>query len=107
MEVSAAVRHFVFIEGNSRREAARVFGLSQAGRPVLYTRTTDLVQRLQAARRDLALETALAKLDRFELIILDDIAYAQNDQAGTSVLFELIARRYKLALYKQLYTVYR
>src|SRR3954452_3871769 len=25
----AAVRHFVFIEGNSRREAARVFGLSR------------------------------------------------------------------------------
>jgi transposase len=29
VEVYAAVRHFVFIEGNSRREAARVFGLSR------------------------------------------------------------------------------
>jgi hypothetical protein len=29
VEVCAAVRHFVFIEGNSRREAARVFGLSR------------------------------------------------------------------------------
>jgi hypothetical protein len=29
VEVDAAVRHFVFIEGNSRREAARVFGLSR------------------------------------------------------------------------------
>src|SRR3954453_22166423 len=29
VEVFAAVRHFVFIEGNSRREAARVFGLSR------------------------------------------------------------------------------
>ena len=28
-EIYAAVRHFVFIEGNSRREAARVFGLSR------------------------------------------------------------------------------
>ena len=53
------------------------------------------MQRLQAARRDLALEAALARLDRFELIILDDIAYAQKDQAETSVLFELIARRYE------------
>ncbi len=67
----------------------------EAGRCVLYTRTTDLVQRLQAARRDLALEAALARLDRFELIILDDIGYAQKDQAETSVLFELIARRYE------------
>ena len=69
--------------------------LIEAGRRVLYTRTTDLVQRLQAARRDLALEGALAKLDKFDRLILDDIAYAQKDQAATSVLFELIARRYE------------
>lgn len=29
VEVHAAVRHFVFVEDNSRREAARVFGLSR------------------------------------------------------------------------------
>lgn len=29
VEVYAAVRHFVFVEGNNRREAARVFGLSR------------------------------------------------------------------------------
>ena len=69
--------------------------LVEAGYRVFYTRTTDLVQRLQAARRDLLLEAALAKLDRFDLIILDDIGYAQKDQAETSVLFELIARRYE------------
>jgi len=54
------------------------------------------VQKLQAARRDLALEAALAKLDKFDLIILDDITYAQKDQAESSVLFELIARRYEV-----------
>ena len=69
--------------------------LVEAGYRVLYTRTTELVQKLQAARRDLALESALAKLDKFGLLILDDIAYAQKDQAETSVLFELIARRYE------------
>jgi DNA replication protein DnaC len=69
--------------------------LVEAGYRVLYTRTTDLVQGLQAARRDLALEGALAKLDKFDLLILDDIAYARKDQAEGSVLFELIARRYE------------
>jgi DNA replication protein DnaC len=54
-----------------------------------------MVQKLQAARRDLALEAALAKLDKSDLIILDDITYAQKDQAESSVLFELIARRYE------------
>jgi DNA replication protein DnaC len=62
---------------------------------VLYTRTTDLVQRLQVAHRDLILESALAKLDKYHLLILDDIAYVTKDQAETSVLFELIGTRYE------------
>jgi len=37
----------------------------------------------------------LAKLDKFDLIILDDITYAHKDQAETGVFFELIARRYE------------
>ncbi|GJH13595.1 hypothetical protein CBA19CS11_32175 [Caballeronia novacaledonica] len=39
--------------------------------------------------------SALAKLDRFDLIILDDLSYPRKDQAETSVLFELIAERYE------------
>ena len=62
---------------------------------MLFARTTDLVQRLQVARRELALEAAIAKLDRYDLLILDDIAYVSKDQAETSVLFELIAARYE------------
>jgi len=58
-------------------------------------RTSDLVQRLQVARRELALESTIAKLDRYDLLILDDIAYVTKDQAETSVLFELIAARYE------------
>jgi len=69
--------------------------LIEAGHRVFYARTSDLVQKLQVARRDLVLEAALAKLDRFDLIILDDITYAHKDQAETGVLFELIARRYE------------
>ena len=38
---------------------------------------------------------ALTKLDKFDLVILDDITYAQKDHAESSVLFELIARRYE------------
>jgi DNA replication protein DnaC len=62
---------------------------------VLFTRTTDLVQRLQIARRELALEAAIAKLDKFHPLILDDIADVTKDQAETSVLFELISARYE------------
>ena len=69
--------------------------LIDAGYRVLYRRTNDLVQRLQAARQSLQLPQALAKLDRYDLLILDDISYVRKDQAETSVLFELIAERYE------------
>jgi DNA replication protein DnaC len=38
---------------------------------------------------------AIARLDRFDLLILDDLAYVSKDQAETSVLFELISARYE------------
>ena len=69
--------------------------LIEAGRRVLFARCSDIVQRLQAARRDLRLPQELAKLDRFDLLILDDLSYVRRDQAETSVLFELIAERYE------------
>ena len=53
------------------------------------------MQRLQAARRDLRLPQELTKLDRFDLLILDDLSYVRRDQADTSVLFELISERYE------------
>ena len=81
--------------GKSHLSAAIGLALVENGWRVLFARTTDLVQRLQAARRELALEAAIAKLDRYDLLILDDIAYVTKDQAETSVLFELIAARYE------------
>ena len=69
--------------------------LIDAGYRVLYQRTSELVQRLQAARQSLQLPQALAKLDRYDLLILDDLSYVRKDQAETSVLFELIAERYE------------
>jgi len=81
--------------GKSHLAAALGFALVEAGWRVLFTRTTDLVQRLQLARRELALEPANAKLDKYHLLILDDLAYVSKDQAETSVLFELIGARYE------------
>src|SRR5580700_2718280 len=81
--------------GKSHLAAALGFALVENGWRVLFTRTTDLVQRLQIARRELALESAIAKLDKYHLLILDDLAYVTKDQAETSVLFELIGARYE------------
>ena len=83
--------------GAGKSHIGSAIGLApvENGYRVLFTRTTDLVQRLQVARRELALESLLTRLDRYHLLILDDIAYVQKDQAETSVLFELISARYE------------
>lgn len=79
--------------GKSHLAAAVGLGLIENGRRALFTRTTDLVQHLQVARRELALEQAIAKLDKYHLLILDDLAYVTKDQAETRALFELISAR--------------
>lgn len=83
--------------GTGKTHAASGLGheLVRRGYRVLFTRTTDLVQRLQAARQALSLTQEIAKLDRFDLLILDDLSYVRKDQAETSVLFELISARYE------------
>ena len=81
--------------GKSHLGAAIGLALIENGFRVLYARTTDLVQKLQVARRELMLEAAIRKLHKYHLLILDDIAYVRKDQAETSVLFELISSRYE------------
>jgi len=81
--------------GKSHLAAAIGLALVENGWRVLFMRSSDLVQRLQIARREFALENALAKLDKYHLLVLDDIVYVSKDQAETSVLFELIGSRYE------------
>jgi DNA replication protein DnaC len=72
-------------------------GLIDRGYRAYSSRTGDPVQRLQVARREMRLPAEIARLDRFDLLILDDLSYVRRDQAETSVLFELIAARYERA----------
>ena len=81
--------------GKSHCAAAIGRALVENGHRVLFTRTTDIVQRLQAARQALQLEAAIAKLDKYDLLVLDDLSYVHKDHAETSVLFELIGARYE------------
>ncbi|HYD26371.1 IS21-like element helper ATPase IstB [Brevundimonas sp.] len=81
--------------GKTHIAAALGHALVDNGFRVLFTRTTDLVQRLQAARQDLSLASAIDKLDKYDLLILDDLSYVHKSQAETSVLFELISTRYE------------
>ena len=81
--------------GKTHLAAAISNGLIEQGVRVRYYPATSLVQELQRARNDLQIETLLGKLDRYAVLILDDIGYVRKSEAETHVLFELIAHRYE------------
>jgi len=54
-----------------------------------------LVQRLLVAKKELTLETALKALDHYDVVILDDLGYVQQDRGEMEVLFYFLAERYE------------
>jgi len=81
--------------GKTHLAAAIGEKLIENGFRVLFSRTTELVQKLQASKHALSLPAALEKLDKYDCLILDDFGYVQRDEIETSVLFELICERYE------------
>ena len=81
--------------GKTHLAAAIGHGLIERGVRVRQYTTTALVQQLQQARAQLELESALQKLDKYRVLILDDFGYVKKSDQETYVLFELIAHRYE------------
>ncbi|MDA0843237.1 MAG: IS21-like element helper ATPase IstB [Bacteroidetes bacterium] len=81
--------------GKTHIASAIGYALIEKGIRVKFTAATELVQSLQRAKQELTLFNALAKLDRYPLLIVDDIGYVKKDEQETQVLFELIAHRYE------------
>ena len=54
--------------------------LVASGYRVLFTRTTELLQKLQAAKQNLTLPSTLEKLDKYDCLILDDFGYVQKSE---------------------------
>jgi DNA replication protein DnaC len=69
--------------------------LMRLGVPILFISTFGLVQQLLRAKSELRLEQYLAKLDRFDAIIIDDIGYVQQSREEMEVLFTFLADRYE------------
>jgi DNA replication protein DnaC len=81
--------------GKSHVAAAIGHELVQKGYQVMYTPTFRLVHQLLAAKKELQLERLLARLDRMDTVILDDIGYVQQDRDEMEVLFTFLSERYE------------
>ena len=62
---------------------------------VLFVPAFRLVTQLLAAKRDLKLPQAIARLQRFDAVVVDDIGYVQQSREEMEVLFHFLAERYE------------
>ncbi len=62
---------------------------------VLFVPAYKLVNQLLAAKRDLRLPQTIARLQRFDAVIIDDIGYVQHSREEMEVLFQFLAERYE------------
>lgn len=81
--------------GKTHLVAALAYEWIQANYAVLFTSTFKLVGALLRAKRDYELERELRRLDRFNVIILDDLGYVQQSRQEMEVLFTFLAERYE------------
>ena len=81
--------------GKTHLACGIAYGLIEQGLRVKFTTATSIVQHLQQAREELMLSEALARLDKYVVLVVDDIGYVKKTDQETQVLFELIAHRYE------------
>jgi DNA replication protein DnaC len=68
---------------------------ARAGRRVLFTTSSLLVQELLVAKRDLKLKKVLKRFKSYEVLLIDDLGYVQQNREEMEVLFTLLAERYE------------
>ncbi len=66
------------------------------GRKVRFFTADDLVQLLLQAKSEHKLSQLIKRLDRFDILIIDDISYVSVEKQETDVLFSLLAARYEM-----------
>jgi DNA replication protein DnaC len=69
--------------------------LCRSGYRVYVKKCEELVEILLRQKAELKLSNYLKKLDKFDLIFIDDIGYVQKSREEMEVLFSLLAHRYE------------
>jgi DNA replication protein DnaC len=81
--------------GKTHLAAALGYEWVQRSYSVVFIPTFKLVAGLLRAKRDYELERELRRLDRFRVVILDDLGYVQQSRQEVEVLFTFLAERYE------------
>lgn len=79
--------------GKSHLAATLTEKLCALGFKCLFSSTHQLIAQLCAAKRDLSLISLFKRLDKYDLIVADELGYSPHDQEGADLFFQLISQR--------------
>ena len=91
---------FLGRHGTGKSHAATILGVEacRQGYRVLFSAAAQLVNTLVEAREERQLQRLLKRLDRFELLIIDELGYIPFSQEGAQLLFQVFANRLRKSL---------
>jgi len=67
----------------------------QAGHRVAFATAQQWIDRLETAQHRNALDDELKRLERYSLLVVDEIGYLPLERQAANLLFALVARRYE------------
>lgn len=83
--------------GTGKTHLAIALGLAMCrlGRRVRFVTAAGLVTQLEEAQQQHRLERMLSQLDRFDLLVIDELGYLSFSRTGAELLFQVFADRYE------------
>ena len=83
--------------GTGKTHLAIALGVEAARRRfrVLFTRAADLVRNLREAREERSLGQLHRRLQRADLLVVDELGFVPFDRTGGELLFNLLSERYE------------
>ena len=111
LKITQQIKALIEGEFVSRKENLLIFGNPGSGKThlacgigqelvrhdkrVYFTTCALLLQDLLSSKKDLKLKRLLKTMARFDVLLIDDIGYVQQEQKEMEVLFTLLAERYE------------
>ena len=81
--------------GKTHLACALAFSACAQGKKARFYTATDLITELVECREERRLQRLQKQLQRFHLLVLDELGYVPFSKAGAELLFEIISRAYE------------
>lgn len=88
-----AVLYGGFGLGKTHLAIALTGELCELGYKCLFSTAHNLINQLLEAKRDLSLTSLFRRMDKFDVIVIDELGYVAHERDGADLLFQLISQR--------------